>query len=519
MGKFIGESRSYEGVTLHQLAEGLCTSAYLNQIENGHREAGKLLTDALLQRLGKSVDLFELILNWKEFQSWQMRQNISCSMAQGDYQRAGNLIDAYAPWAQEPLVKQFVLTARLNLKANNGGTPEELPPLIQSALELTHPDFQKESLSNILITEAEGWLLLRWLELREQTEGQAAVSQSYMDLYQGLYASRYDSRSRGYLMPHVACHVIDQLYNQNKFQAALAICDKALEELAVEKRLDGCDKLLKWRQLLFDKMGIGDNSPSIAQLRLKALQSAAEIPDKPFVPLEEHSHVIYLNQLICERRKLLNLSQEQLAAGICDPRTISRIETKNIVPQREIRRKLLNRLGLSGERYDYQIISEHYEDYILRSEYARACYSGEFVRASELLQRLRDSVPQTVTNQQYLMAEEAFLHTVSPERALNQLSPKQSHDIRKKALHLTLPVDLEHIQSWPVCSLSLNEAIILSNLARTALAADNVRLGLDIYEYLWHCASSFPPCQVLHDDFYLGVLYNYASFLGDLGHL
>ena len=51
MGCYIGQVRAYEGVPLEQLAQGLCTKSYLCRVENGEREAGKLLTDALLQRL------------------------------------------------------------------------------------------------------------------------------------------------------------------------------------------------------------------------------------------------------------------------------------------------------------------------------------------------------------------------------------------------------------------------------------------------------------------------------------
>lgn len=66
MGCYIGQVRAHEGVSLEQLAQGLCTKSYLCRVENGEREAGKLLTDALLQQLGKPVELFDRILDWKQ---------------------------------------------------------------------------------------------------------------------------------------------------------------------------------------------------------------------------------------------------------------------------------------------------------------------------------------------------------------------------------------------------------------------------------------------------------------------
>ena len=70
MGRFLGQLRVHEGITLKELAHGLCTLSHLGRIENGEREVGKQLTDALFQRLGKPVELFERILDWDEFQQW-----------------------------------------------------------------------------------------------------------------------------------------------------------------------------------------------------------------------------------------------------------------------------------------------------------------------------------------------------------------------------------------------------------------------------------------------------------------
>ena len=56
MGRYIGQLRVQQGLTLMELSRGLC--CYLNKIENGERQAGKLLMDAFFQRMGKPVDLF-----------------------------------------------------------------------------------------------------------------------------------------------------------------------------------------------------------------------------------------------------------------------------------------------------------------------------------------------------------------------------------------------------------------------------------------------------------------------------
>lgn len=516
MGKLIGEVRHHEGISLYQLSRGLCTVAYLNQIENGRRESGKQLTDALLQRLGKSVDLFGIILDGKEFEQWQLRQKIVGCLARGNVNEARDLVKIYGKETKGSLAEQFVQTVEINIRASEGVPPKELLPFVQNALELTCPDFSSTPLKNILISQAEGRLLLAWLELREQVEGETAVAQAYMDLFHGLHASRYDSRSRIYLFPYIACHVIHWFYHRHQLYQALAVCDEALHELAVEKRLNASDKLLKWKQILFDEMGICNDFPGQQLRQLQSIQSVNKKQD-PFISLEERGHVFCFNQLIRERRKLLNLSQEELSEGICDPRTVLRIETKNISPQKEIRKNILKKLRMSGERYDYQVISEHYEDYVLRSEYARACRDGKYACATELLSKLISNISGTVTNQQYIMTEEAYLRGRLPVSDPEHLSSEEEFHIREKALKLTIPNDLEDINHWHACALSINESILLINLAQDYQCFKNQKKSLEIYEYIRKCMKAYEGTLFYIDDFYLYAMFELSRILGNLG--
>ncbi len=95
MGRFIGQLRDHEGVTLEQLSCGLCALSFLNKVENGDREAGKQLTDAFFQRLGKPAELFERILDHEEFVKWTRRQEISSHLRAGDIEKARSCIAEY----------------------------------------------------------------------------------------------------------------------------------------------------------------------------------------------------------------------------------------------------------------------------------------------------------------------------------------------------------------------------------------------------------------------------------------
>lgn len=61
--------------------------------------------------------------------------------------------------------------------------------------------------------------------------------------------------------------------------------------------------------------------------------------------------------LIAQLRKQKGLSQEKLAEGICDRRTISYIETGKISPSKYVFERLMQRLGIDPRRYSNYISS------------------------------------------------------------------------------------------------------------------------------------------------------------------
>lgn len=191
--------------------------SYLCRVENGEREAGKLLTDALLQRLGKPVELFDRILDWDEYQQWLRRQRIWRHLSAGEVSLATAAMQAYQ--AADVLEHQFLQTAKLNLRALQGAAVEELRDLALAALLLTQPSLIDHGEPQLL-SQNEGWLLLTYLELWEQLDGLEAVSGDYQKLLQLLCQRRYDARERVYLFPYVACHVIEVEFRQGHLAEA-----------------------------------------------------------------------------------------------------------------------------------------------------------------------------------------------------------------------------------------------------------------------------------------------------------
>ncbi|MBR6739410.1 MAG: hypothetical protein IKL99_07020, partial [Oscillospiraceae bacterium] len=348
MGRFIGQLRDHEDITLKQLSRGLC--GYLNKIENGDRNAGKLLTDAFFQRLGKPVDLFVRILDHEEFVKWTQRQEIISHLHAGNTEKARACARNYHIDKSCVLDRQFLSIVEIDCCALDAMPAHELLPLVTAALRLTQPDFGKVSFDTLLFSRNEGRLLLAHLQLRGELEGSAAVAEEYRKLMRYFKHPRYESRERVYIFPYVACRVAENDYREGNYSSALAVCEDALSELAREKRLFAYDQLLALKQKLFEAMGNPDRTTEHLLGELKKILARAPKRAQLLVPCEEQGLVYCLNQVIRSRRALLGFSQEELSDEACGLRSMSRIENEDRKLQRKNRKLLLQKVNMSGER-------------------------------------------------------------------------------------------------------------------------------------------------------------------------
>lgn len=515
MGRFIGQLRDHEGITLEQLSRGLCEKSYLNKIENGDREVGKLMTDAFFQRLGKPVEKFERILDHEEFVKWTQRQEMIAHLRNG---RAAEAEACAAKYHESCILdRQFTEIVAIDCRALRGAKAEDLLPMVENALRLTQPDFGAVPFDTLLLSQNEGRLLFAHLQLREKIEGSAAVAEDYRALMRYFQHPRYESRERVYLFPYVACRVVENDYQAGQFDEALAVCEDALAELTREKRLFAYDKLLEWKQKLFDATGNPDKTPGwlLEQLRLmlQRIPERAEL----LVPCEEQGHVYCLNQVIRDRRNLLGLSQEDLSDDACGLRSVSRIENEDGKVQRKNRQKLLKKVNMSGERYDYEIISERYEDYLLRSELDRAIVAKEWVDASRLLSFLKERVPDIPTNRQYIMKNDVTIKNAWNDRALNKVNLEEKKQQLREVISLTLPLNLKELNTWPIGILSINEILTLLSYAYCCEKEHNFKECLEVLLFIKKCLENTGSDMTFYEDLYTRVGTSVSSVLNDLG--
>ena len=520
LGRFIGQLRVHEGVTLAQLAHGLCSVSLLNRIENGEREVSKQLADTFFQRLGKSAGKFTHILDWTEFQRWKSRQEIITHLRNGDVQSVKLELKEYACDSTEVLDQQFARIVEINCRQLSGAGAEELLPLVRNALLLTQPTFLTAPISTLLLSRNEGWLLFAYLRLREQLEGNEAVMQEYLKFLLYFKQEQYENRERTYLSPAIACCIIENDYRKGRYSSALAICEDALAELTKAQSLFSYDRLLEWKQMLYDALGKNDRTPEKLLTRLRRIQEYAPTSIHPdlLIPCEEIGTVSCLNQVIRDRRRLLGISQESLADGICTVRALSRIETLGGNVHRKNRKLLLQKLNMSGEQYDGTIITDRYEDYLLVNKMLQAPEAGKIEEAGKYLSDLRQRLPATAMNAQFIDSKNAFFKLALPRDHPERIDVEEFCQRIETAIYHTLPLDLTQIDTWPIggYSFTAGERSLLVTIAYHSSRLNEYDLSLSLLAYLKRCLEMTDVSARSYSDMCC-LDYLQALLLGDCG--
>ncbi len=220
---------------------------------------------------------------------------------------------------------------------------------------------------------------------------------------------------------------------------------------------------------------------------------------------------IHIGEIIRQRRMELKLTQEELCQGICEPCTMSRIETGVQNPTRSKLDALMQRLGLPGKKY-YALMSQHeLEIEELKTKIIAANVQKDYDMSLNLLEQLESIVdPEDHIQHQFAIRTKALCgHKVNG--ILTPYSPAERIDLLLQAIRLTVPSsDIEEINSHLY---SVNDIKIINQLATSYFDNGEVDIALDIYYQLMKYLKKRG--GVFCDNIVLSPLitYNYARAL------
>ena len=449
-GVFIAKLRKEKGISLEQLCDGLCTPGMLSRFERGEREPEKLLQNRFLTRLGTVPENYENFLYYKEYCRWEKRQGILHYILEENMEEAKRLLEEYYQTydMKEALEKQFYLAMLAQIRRYEGCGREELAPLFEEALQLTVPDINIRSFRKRVLSLEELNLLLEY----RYCQNNGISLQFYETLLEYIEKMGWTTLALAKIYPKTVYYyymVWKQKDSENEVLAErmIQLCDKGIEILRNANRMFFLWELFCMREELSARIPECVRSEAGFVQRRKDciewketleelyLEYGISIAMYEFCYLYVESENYCIGDVIRIRRKMLGLSQEKLCKGICDSRTVSRLERHIRRPQKEIVQQLFERLNLSTELCRTELVTDSQEAIEKLRELKVRINNHEYDRARELISQLKTLISiDNPTNAQIIERNELLIDITSKKLYGDECVLKM-----KRVLEYTVP--------------------------------------------------------------------------------
>lgn len=370
--KLLKNIRTEENVSLDQLAMGLMSASQLVKIENGERPINKNIRDRLLERLGIAKELYENLLDLCDFEEWDYKKKILSAIQNKKIEDAYRLLKEYKAHLRENdrINHQFILAMWGEVLKQEGASKEKIAECYRKAVILTIPDAEKVWSEKRPLSVLEMNLLLE-----TQTEN-------------------------------------------------LKICEKAIDKLRDAGRTYYLVELLEIEiQILetmpedavaeyLEKNGTDRINAKELMSVIKKLYAEYEVPAymQDCTYFYQQKWIFSMKDVLRTRREMFGLTQEQLCEGICSVKSLRRAEKGQTDMQRETLKKLLNRLGLSGQMQWSRLITSDRKVIRMAEELAGYINDRKFSVASKQLESLKSRIDLDIPqNKQYFLEKQALL--------------------------------------------------------------------------------------------------------------
>lgn len=417
--KLLKNIRTEEKVSLDQLAMGLMSASQLVKIENGERPINKNIRDRLLERLGIAKELYENLLDLCDFEEWDYKKKILSAIQNKKIEDAYRLLKEYKAHLRENdrINHQFILAMWGEVLKQEGASKEKITECYRKAVILTIPDAEKVWWEKRPLSVLEMNLLLE-----TQTEN-------------------------------------------------LKICEKAIDKLRDAGRTYYLVELLEIEiQILetmpedavteyLEKNGTDRINAKELMSMIKKLYAEYEVPAyiQDCTYFYQQKWIFSMKDVLRTRREMFGLTQEQLCEGICSVKSLRRAEKGQTDMQRETLKKLLNRLGLSGQMQWSRLITSDREVIRMAEELADYINDRKFSVASKQLESLKSRIDLDIPqNKQYFLEKQALL-----EFEQGKVTREEFVKMEKEALECTLRA--ENLYRKENVYLTEREIICISN--------------------------------------------------------
>lgn len=421
----LGRLLQTHGVSGSEICEGLCSVSMMSRIIAGERIPGKMMRDRLMERLGVADARNENFLAYDEHERWKCRQQIIKSIDDEEYDSAAELLEKYVENKFENNVeKQFYINMKIQIMINQGADREEIGELLKEAVLLTVPDIDNRNIGELRLSVKELDLILEYEKYMHADK----LADRCEEIISYVHSADMDTQSRAKIIPKVMYYQCEAMREQESpdYHHMLKKCNQGIESLRDSAKMYYMWELLKERDLIYTQWikhlecaGDVDKAERFRVLQRENTRWAEVIEDiymqcgvEPQMKNNCHLYfqqaVYCINDVIRCRREMMGLSKKELSEGICDERTIGRVENHKTKIQMAIVKQIFERLNLAGEYQRVDIVTDDPDMLNVLERLVRYSNNYDYEDEAKCIDELEASIDMDIPlNRQFIKRQRA----------------------------------------------------------------------------------------------------------------
>ena len=417
IGMLIKETRkAHKNMTSQKLSRGICSVQMLYQIEKDQCDTDLLMTDMLLQRLGKSPDKLERILQNDMYHMVRVRELLKKTILKGKRTLAEQILTRYPSRTNVDKMYQQRMKACLLYYIDKDH--DAAFSCLQAAVHTTLPGFSYDAIDDYLIStvEMENLLALERIRIERKTDVEKTTEKKHLRSCMG-YIDRHFTDDEEHAKIYAKCAWLlarIECYDGNYMQA-IVLCESGLEGLRRNTMIYFALPLLKMMVQAGEKMGVAPERSKWVQY-YETLDFLWSSFAESWCPVDMIFHNCYQKEyhldyeLVRDERKAQGITQEEFADGIYqDTGSLSRFETGRISPNKKNFGKILEKLGIEKGRYSGYVVTDSFDTMGLKCHLDQLMMRRRYDAAEECLQELKQCLDLEIEENRVLVTFEEIL--------------------------------------------------------------------------------------------------------------
>ncbi len=475
-GDYVNAIRKEKHISMNVLCDGICNIQDIYNIENSDWNKDMFLQETILERLGVGAEDYEYFLFYEEYKRWIDRHQILHSIIFEKFEEAGRLLDEYfCNYVNEGdkygLERQFYLSMLGQLERCRGKSEEVLSDIFHEAIRITVPMYGEKPIADMVLSIKELNLMLEAERYRKEGER----IERYKEIVDYIARAEFDSRGKVKIYPKAVYYMCRCMKNKaernenlsnNYIMKILRYSSRAQKTLRDNGRMYFLWEILSMREELLEKYI--QNSMDEGNIRygnvkeekkcnhinlmkyiydrdrkwrmvLEKVYGEFHMPKETFeyCYLYVFKGVSCINDVIRIRREMFGMSQKELCKGICDVRTLRRLENYKTSTHRVIVCELFEKLGLSGELTRTELATSSQEAKELTVKINNYANDEKWGDVKKMIVRLRELIPIGITiNKQAILRKYVLYKWKNKE-----VNDEEYYRQMKKILEMTLPYE------------------------------------------------------------------------------